>query len=191
MNTKPPPDRRRFDGRRDEMDYLQQKLLYWLYEREDRGRALPFADRLGRLLAKTAADDGAIFREECRSLICEARGDLRSAIRHRENEIRLIHRLHAIARDKAEHDLFTGLYGYDDLSDRLDLLAVLYRDNGELAKAIDTLRESKRLCKAHAIKFDGDDVLREYLIENQQDQAPANGAQTGKSNNSRRIKAQL
>ena len=39
MNTKPPPDRRKFADERDHIDYLYHKLLYWLYEREDRFRS--------------------------------------------------------------------------------------------------------------------------------------------------------
>ncbi len=55
MKPKPPPDRRRFSGERDQMDYLYHKLLYWLYEREDRIRARTFAQRLAQLLSKSAA----------------------------------------------------------------------------------------------------------------------------------------
>ena len=39
MKTKAPPDRRKFADERDQIDYLYHKLLYWLYEREDRVRA--------------------------------------------------------------------------------------------------------------------------------------------------------
>src|SRR5262249_41037275 len=56
-------------------------------------------------------------------------------------------------------------YGYGDLSDRLDLLATLYHDRGDLDRAISTLLESEELCKKHGVEFDGEDILREYLEE--------------------------
>jgi hypothetical protein len=165
MKTEPPPDRRKFADARDEAEYLYHKLLYWLYEREDPARARAFAERLARLLSRVSPDHGAIFPEECWSLICEARGDLPGAIKHRENEIQLMKRLHKISRDSPQREEILRLHGYDDLSDRLDLLAVLYHDSGQLVRAIDTLQESKRLCALHGIAFDSEDLLQEYLEE--------------------------
>ncbi|MCI0464622.1 MAG: hypothetical protein L0Z62_47455 [Gemmataceae bacterium] len=176
MKTKPPPDRRRFADARDEAEYLYHKLLYWLYEREDPARARAFAERLARLLTKAAAPHGAIFPEECWSLICEARGDLPGAIKHRENEVRLMKRLHEISRNSPQREDILRLYGYDDLSDRLDLLAVLYHDSGQLDRAIETLQESKRLCAQHGIAVDGEDLLRDYLRE----KSNSDGASEGK-----------
>src|SRR5438093_7196503 len=99
MTPKPPPTRRAFADPRDELDYLYHKLLYWFYERGDARKARPFAERLRRLLRVASPGNNAIFGEECRSLIDEVKGDRRSAIAHRENEIRLIRQLH----DKARH----------------------------------------------------------------------------------------
>ena len=160
MKTKPPPDRRKFADARDQIDYLYHKLLYWLYEREDKVRAQAYAERLAKLLSQSSCENEAIFPEECWSLIFEAKEDLPRAIAHRENEIRLIRRLHEISRGTRQQEPIFGLYGYDNLSDRLDLLAVLYRDSGNLDKAISTLRESKQLCEEHGLKFDGEDILR-------------------------------
>jgi hypothetical protein len=56
-------------------------------------------------------------------------------------------------------------YGPADLADRYDLLAILYRDAGQLKKAIRTLWQSRELCELHGIKFDGKDLLRDYLAE--------------------------
>jgi hypothetical protein len=173
MKTKPPPVRRKFASQRDQVDYLYHKLLYWLYERGDKTRARMFADRLGPVLAKSSPGHDAIFPEECWSLICEAKDDLPGAIKHRKREIKLIGRLHEISRNTPkEKDIF-GLYGMDDLSERLDLLAVLYHDSGNLDHAIRTLHESKRLCDEEGIEFDGDDILREFLEEAGGDQATA------------------
>jgi hypothetical protein len=171
MKTEPPPDRRKFTDERDQIDYLYHKLLYWLYDREDRVRARAFAKRLARLLSKSSAVHDAIFPEECWSLICEAKEDLPGAIKHRENEVRLIQRLHEISRAAPQQFSIFRLYGCGDLSDRLDLLAVLYHDNGNLDKAISALHESKQLCEKHGVEFDGEDILQEYLEEKKNSQA--------------------
>ena len=165
MTIRPPPTRRRFTSERDEIDYLYHKLLHWLYARGDRRRALLFAQRLERLLKRCGASKEAIFAEECGALICEARRDWVRAIRHRENEIQLIRRLHDITLKTPNRDLILGRYGWNDLSDRLDLLAALYRECGDLDRAIHALRDSQRLCAKHGIPFDGQDMLDEYLRE--------------------------
>ena len=165
MKVKPPPDRRKFAHEWDEIGYLYDKLLYWLYQRADGAKARPFAERLELLLPRAAPDHEAIFGEECWSLICETKGDLPKAIKYRENEVRLIRRLHELSRNAPHAELVLNDYGYDDLSDRLDLLATLYHDSGNLDKAMSILQESKRLCEAHGMKFDGDDILQEYLAE--------------------------
>ena len=58
-------------------------------------------------------------------------------------------------------------HGPADLADRYDLLAILYYDAGQLKKAIKTLWQSRELCELHGIKFDGKDLLRDYLAEYQ------------------------
>jgi tetratricopeptide (TPR) repeat protein len=162
MKAKPPPARRKFASRWDEIEYLYHKLLYWLYEREDARRARRYADRLEQLLRPADPHQEAILGEECRSLVHESRGELRKAIEHREKEIRLIRRLHDVSRDAPFEEAMLGDYGYDDLSDRLDLLAVLYHDSGDLERAIRTLQESKRLCEQHGVTFDGEELLQDY-----------------------------
>ena len=165
MKSKPPPERRKFADAWDEIGYLYDKLLYWLYQRDDAQKARPFAERLERLLARADPDHEAIFGQECRSLVYETKGDLPKAITHREKEIRLIRRLHKISRDAPHERIVLQQYGHNDLSDRLDLLAVLYHDSGDLDSALETLHESQQLCDRHGIKFDGEDLLREYVDE--------------------------
>lgn len=165
MKTDPPPARRKFTSIRDKAEYLYDNLLYWLYEREEPNRARPFAERLARMLSEEAAGEEAIFPEGCWSLICEARRDIIGAIRHRENEIRLMERLHEISDNSPTREGILKIYGYDDLSDRLDLLALLYREAGNLDRAIEALEKSKRLCEMHGIRFDGEDILEECLEE--------------------------
>jgi tetratricopeptide (TPR) repeat protein len=165
MKAKPPPERRKFAGIWDEIDYLRHKLLYWLYQRADLERARPHAEQLERLLPKADPTHGAILGEECWSLVCEAKGDFQGAIKHRKKEIRLIRRLQRIAHGAPEEAALLEGYGFSDLSDRLDLLATLYHDSGQLEKAIGILKQSKKLCLEHRVKFDAEDVLREYMEE--------------------------
>jgi hypothetical protein len=165
----PPPTRRTFANEWDEIGYVYDKLLYWLYQRENADTAAAFAKRLERLLSKLAGSHDAIFGEECWSLVYETKGDLPQAIKHRANEIRLIRRLHDIARKSVNPQLVLEDYGHDVLSDRLDLLATLYFDSGSVEKALATLRESQQLCQQHGIDFDGADLLQEYSQARQQD----------------------
>jgi tetratricopeptide (TPR) repeat protein len=167
-----PPERRKFAGDWDEIGHLYDKLLYWLYEREDPAKARPYARRLERLLRRADRDHGAIFGEECWSLIYEAKGDLRKAIKHRENEIRLIHRLYKVCMGTPAEEIALRDYRYDDLSDRMDLLAMLYYDSGDLRKAISILKKSKKLCEAHGVAFDGEDLLQDYLKEKRHSRWP-------------------
>jgi tetratricopeptide (TPR) repeat protein len=170
MKPKPPLKRRRFNNEWDEIEYLYQKLLHWLYEREDAGKAAPFAERLERLLITADPNHESVLGEECWSLIYETRGEMNKAIEHRENEIRLMRRLHELAGASKNKSIALAGRGYDDLSDRLDLLATLYHDRGDVDKAISLLRESKCLCESRGIEFDGGDLLDEYLAENESSQ---------------------
>jgi hypothetical protein len=180
MKAKPPPDRRKFTSEGDEVGYLYDKLLYWLYQRANPPRARPYAQRMERILERTDPRQETIFGQECRSLAREAAGDLPGAIDHRENEIRLIRRLHEISRGKPHERFALKGYGPDDLSDRLDLLATLYRDSGNLDKAIEVLRESQKLCQSNGVRFDGEDLLREYLEEREPQVSAPRRARRGK-----------
>jgi tetratricopeptide (TPR) repeat protein len=165
MKTKSTRSRRKFYHEWDEIDYLYMKILHWWYDKEDRRKAMPFCDRLQALLEKTPDAHEAILGEECWSLICEVRGDLAGAIAYRQREIELMKQLLRISAKSPHRDFIRRNRDYPDLSDRLDLLAILYHDAGNLQKAIQVLKESRRLCRRHGIPFDGEDLLRDYLAE--------------------------
>jgi len=175
--------RRRFAGVADEVDYLYHKFLFWFYNRQDRARARPYALRLKKLLTRDKSHDQSILAEECWSLIREWEGDYTAAIRHRENEIRKIRRLHAITT-KDQWEYVCRRYDYDDLSDRLDLLALLYDQIGQTDRAIRILRDSKALCARHGIPFDGADILQELLSDTSRN--GQNTHATPRRNNARR-----
>jgi hypothetical protein len=147
----------------DEIEYLRDKLLYWLYRREDSQKARPYAERLERLLTKADPDHEAILGEECWSLIHETRKEFPKAIKSRRNEIDLIRRLHDICRNQPYEKSALSGYEYPDWRDRLDLLASLYHDSGDLGAAVRTLQESKEFCKRHGIPFRSQRALNEYL----------------------------
>ncbi len=165
MKTESPPNRRNFAGEWDEIQYLYHKILHWFYPLRDRSKALHFCKRLEELLRKAASRHEAILGEACWSLLYEVRGDLAKAIQYRECEIQLIRRLWEISKGTPGEEFVLKDYDVSDLSDRLDLLAILYRDAGDLEKAIQVLEESKQLCKSHGIRFDGKDLLRDFLAE--------------------------
>jgi len=54
-------------------------------------------------------------------------------------------------------------YSHIDLRDRMTLLAILYSCSDNLKKAVETLNSSKRLCELHGIKFDSEDLLKDYV----------------------------
>lgn len=141
------------------VNYLYQKILHWFYERADRRRARMFADRLEDQLRRMG-NPRSIFAEECQSLIAEVKGDLHQAIRHRLCEIERMRQLFQGSPAPARKDQI----GYDasDLSDRLDLLAALYYEAGDLDRAVETLLESQRLCGDCGISFDGQEMLDDY-----------------------------
>ena len=137
MKTKTSRTRRTFYHEWDEIDYLYMKILDWFYGKENRRKALPFCARLQALLERTPEAREAILGVECWSLICEVQGDLAGAIAYREREIDLIRRLHRISVNTPGRDFALQGYNYSDWSDRLDLLAILYYDAGDLAKAVE------------------------------------------------------
>jgi hypothetical protein len=165
MQLKSATDRRKPIDLPKEIGRLYDKLVYWLYQRQSTDRALPLANRLAQLLPQGKQEIGSIFAEDCWSLIHEAKGDLAKAIEHRRKEVRLIRRLHRTSEKTASADYVFRQYGYDDLRDELTVLAMLYHDCGNLDRALKALREAKRLCQQHALEFDAEDLLDEYLEE--------------------------
>jgi ATP/maltotriose-dependent transcriptional regulator MalT len=162
-------DERKSDDAAREVGHLYDMAVDWLYERQNPSRARRYTNRLRQLVQTSDPNAESIFTQECLSLAHEADGDLAQAIRHRENEILLIHRLHKLAqgRDKAHADFLLGQYDGADLRDRLYLLATLYRASGNLDQAISSLQECRNLCRERRLKFDWEVTLQNYLVEEQ------------------------
>jgi hypothetical protein len=146
----------------DEIEALYQELLVAFYEDENVEAARAIASRLEAALSNRPEVADSIRAEEIRSITAELQGDLAEAIRYRQREIRMIHELHRLTQDTAAREYVMRQYDYSDLSDRLDLLAILYADQGDYQRAVSTLQESKQLCESHQIEFDGQDLLDEF-----------------------------
>lgn len=155
----PPKTRRRFDDLWDEIDYCLEKFLYWYDRQGDRGNAQPFADRIKGLLARVDAPEASILGRECLSLLAEFDGKLDAAIRHRKAEIALIDRLWTISLGTPQQRFALSTCGPAVLGDRLELLASLVAEAGDLDDAIRLLERSERLCAEHNVTFHGEDLL--------------------------------
>ena len=147
------------------IDDIYHQLLHWSYDKQNLQRARPIAKRLERLLSEVTSDHQTILGEGAWSTVLECKGDLVGAIKHRENEIRLMKRLFQISSKAPDPKAILKHYDFTDLSDRLDLLAILYHDAGNLEQAIKVLRQSKSFCENHGIPFDGKNLLQDYLAE--------------------------
>jgi hypothetical protein len=162
MNKK--PDRKVVSAAVDscDLDALYVELLSSFYRLADRRRAKEIAVRLEQALNDSPEFAESIRGEEVRSLIFELRGDFEEAIRSREAEIRKILELHTLAVNTPSWEYVSGQYDFTDVSDRLDLLAVLYDRHGSTDRAIAVLRESERYCASHGLPFQGQDLLDEF-----------------------------
>lgn len=147
---KPPKSRRRFKSDLDELDYLSEKIGYWLHVRGNEVVARRFTSRFAELLRRNRRRlSGSIVVHLYSALLHDLRGDLRSEIREREEAIRLIRRLHSLAEPEA----LVG-YGFDDLVDELIILAAVYFDAGRIDDAAATSEDAVRTARAHGIAID-------------------------------------
>jgi hypothetical protein len=153
--------RKAIDGAED-VEALYLEFLRFFYQAGDREQAAKIAPRLEEALRSQPDVSRSIRGEEVRSLLAELRGDLVEAIRCRESEIRKILELHGLALNRPAWAYVVRQYDYGDVSDRLDLLAGLYAEQGDLEWAIKVLEESKQFCEAHNIPFDGQDLLDQF-----------------------------
>ena len=152
--------RTKFLSHWDEAGYLQGKLIKWLYGPKPSGsRARSFADRLERTLKEVKPGKDAVKAVEYQALIAEARGNVRTAIRHRRREIALLTRLLALPEYAGgAPDLDTD---HSDVVDRLILLALLLRRDGQLIEATVALEEGRAIAAQHGFRFHGAALAKE------------------------------
>jgi len=140
---------------------LYYQLLECFYTDEDRVASKAVAVQLKSLLEAQPEVAESIRGDEINLLIAEIDGNLKEAIRYRESEIRRILELQLATKDTPQWDYVRRRYDFSDVGDRLDLLAILFDEDGDTERAISTLNESKRFCESHGIAFDGQDILDE------------------------------
>lgn len=115
--AKPPMTRRSFSNPWSELDYLCQKLRYWLYTRRQKTKATRYLTRLDRVLRSIPNSGTAILREEGLAILCELKGRISEAIAHRRREILLMERLHREAQT-SHYSEPTRAYMLRDRDDR-------------------------------------------------------------------------
>ena len=143
-----------FSSTGSELNYLNDWISYWWHQRLDQAKALQLCDRFEELLIPQGRDDGSLALQEHWGLLHEVRGNLDQAIWHREREIALLNRLFEISDPIGEID-------HKYLANRLGGLAELYKQNGDLDKAVQALGTAKELAKAHKFHFYWQDLLDE------------------------------
>lgn len=161
MISKVRPNGRKPASEKEDVESLYLAFLQKFYETGNREQARKLAVRLETALIATPSYSDSIRAEEIHSLIAELRRDFVQAARSREAEIRKILELHSLAVNTPHWKTVARQYDFSDVSDRLDLLAILYDSQGDLDRAIATLTESQRYCQSHEIPFDGQELLDE------------------------------
>ena len=161
MISKVRPNGRQLNSAKEDVESLYLAFLQKFYESGNRVQARKLAVRLEEALTAVPSYADSIRAEEIHSLIAELRGDFVQAARSREAEIRKILELHSLAVNTPHWKTVARQYDFSDVSDRLDLLAILYDSQGDLDRAIATLTESQRYCQSHEIPFDGQELLDE------------------------------
>lgn len=157
--TKPRPNRK--STAKLDVETLYHRFLKVFYAKPNHEKARELAVQLEQSLANSPEYAGSIRSEEIRSLIAELNENFAEAARCREAEIRKILALHSLSVNTPSWDVVAKQYDFSDVSDRLDLLAMLYDQLGDTERAIATLQESKSYCASHTIPFDGQDMLDE------------------------------
>ncbi|WP_441293106.1 hypothetical protein ACSRUE_19970 [Sorangium sp. KYC3313] len=156
-------NRRRFVSDWDELDYLYHKALQWFYGSPVNSvRARAFAVRLEELLTKMKPGSMSIMAQECWALVCEIKGDLVGAIRHRRREIKLLMKLLSLPEYPQLDPEIVG--SHSDLVDLLVLLALLYQDTGSFEEAIKCLEQAREVAKQRRFRFPAYELLTDLRL---------------------------
>jgi len=131
---------------------LYHRLLDLFYSQESKARAVPVAFRLLRMLDKLDPNSDTLLTLAARAVIAELDGDLTEAIHYRQRELAVMDQL--IAKRQLEAADLT----YADYADRLDLIANLALELGDLEAAEMAIERSVAFCRKHRVKFDGADI---------------------------------
>ena len=131
---------------------LYHRILDLFYGQGSKARAVPIAFRLLRILDKLDPNSDALLTLAARAVLAELDGDLVEAIQFRKREL--------VAMDRliAKRQLEAASLDFSDYADRLDLMANLSFDLGDLDAAEEAIGQSLAFCRKHGVKFDGKDI---------------------------------
>jgi hypothetical protein len=90
-----PSLRRSFNSIADELNYLNEMISFWWYDRNDAKKSKYYCKRYAILLSRCGKENGSIMLQDHWALLCEVQGNISEAIIHREREIYLINLLHS------------------------------------------------------------------------------------------------
>jgi hypothetical protein len=108
-----PKNRRAFKSTWDEIIYRGHKAEYWFYRKGSPRNAARHLPRLAVLLRRHDPMQQALIGQRLWALLFEARGDLRKAMKHRQEEIRMIKVLgRSTLRQKRGMILLGRMHGY-------------------------------------------------------------------------------
>jgi hypothetical protein len=132
----PPSTQRRFANGWGELDYLCEKIHYWLHVRKQTAAAQRYKDRLTKVLSELPASNIAIIRAEGLALLSEMKGEVAAAIVHRRREIHLMERLHKEAESATEstRKFMLRTRSARDLRERRIILEALRKKHAQLRK---------------------------------------------------------
>ena len=108
MNEEKPPSRRQIAEAKlwAELDRVCRRVHESWYKNKNRNSGERFVRQLDRILKKLPENDVAIVRQDALGLFRQLQGDNVGAIKHRQEEIRLIEQLH----DDVRRNLDSGKY---------------------------------------------------------------------------------
>jgi hypothetical protein len=149
----PFPNRRKFSGLWEEIKYLYFKAGYWMYERGKRRRATSFVRRLKDILINQFVSDDAILAVEAKGLIADFEGNKKREIHFKKLEIQLLTKL------SSQPPRIRG-YDWSRVLSEMSLLATLFEEDGQRAKALKQIEECKAFARRHRLKFHDGEARR-------------------------------
>ncbi|MCK4660926.1 MAG: hypothetical protein KAV82_15505 [Phycisphaerae bacterium] len=154
---KPPPNRRNFIHEWDEIDYLHEKLGYWLETRQSRYHARRFVTRLKELVSRKDPKHEVILGAACRAAIANCEQNLSEEIHYTKHYISLL-------RELLKDGFECPYYDWSAVRNETAVLAVLYAESGQAGLADKTILEVKRLCSKHGLSF-AEEKLRKQVFD--------------------------
>lgn len=150
----PPPTRRKFMDRWDELDYLDDKIRYWA-RIGNRRRAAPFLARMSRLM-KMRDKERNLPKARVLSKIAEGREDWPSLVKFKQLELELVERLRVLARTEIPlvRRMILRTHPPGDVAALYNELAMAQARAGMSELASASLASAARICRRHRLRLD-------------------------------------